>query len=178
MASQKLSTYTIQLKENSSWNNIFDAVLSLNSEQSYCIINEQGDSYIGGCYIFESIHNQTIYNIAESKFETMTVSKQNIVKFDIWDFGTGGSNYGDLPVALTADGNLIFGELINRDVSEYLLRNWDKQIEIAKSFTDVKDFTYTFPAEHLIIIVQKSDGSVWATQNDSSFTENVNIPQN
>jgi len=84
MASQKLSTYTIQLKENSSWNNIFDAVLSLNSEQSYCIINEQGDSYIGGCYIFESIHNQTIYNIAESKFETMTVSKQNIVKFDIF----------------------------------------------------------------------------------------------
>ena len=103
---------------------------------------------------------------------------ENIVKFDIWDFGTGGSNYGDLPVALTADGNLIFGELINRDVSEYLLKNWDKQIEIAKSFTDVKDFTYTFPAENLIIIVQKSDGSVWATQNDSSFTENVNIPHN
>ncbi|MBQ4627641.1 MAG: hypothetical protein IJB44_01045, partial [Clostridia bacterium] len=103
---------------------------------------------------------------------------ENIVKFDIWDFGTGGSNYGDLPVALTADGNLIFGELINRDVSEYLLKNWDKQIEIAKSFTDVKDFTYTFPAQNLKIIVQKSDGSVWATQNDSSFTENVNIPQN
>lgn len=84
MASQKLSTYTIQLKEDSSWNKIFDAVLALNSEQSYCIINEQGDTYIGGCYIFESIHNQTIYNIAENKFETITVSKQNIVKFDIF----------------------------------------------------------------------------------------------
>lgn len=84
MASQKLSTYTIQLKEETSWNNIFDTVLSLNSEQSYCIINEQCDSYIGGCYIFESIHNQTIYNIAENKFETITVPKQNIVKFDIF----------------------------------------------------------------------------------------------
>lgn len=84
MASQKLSTYTIQLKGDSSWNDIFDTVLSLNSEQSYCIINEQGDSYIGGCYIFESIHNQTIYNIAENKFETITVPKQNIVKFDIF----------------------------------------------------------------------------------------------
>ena len=84
MASQKLSTYTIQLKGDSSWNDIFDTVLSLNSEQSYCIINEQGDSYIGGCYIFESIHNQTIYNIAENKFETITVPKQNIVKFDLF----------------------------------------------------------------------------------------------
>ena len=84
MASQKLSTYTIQLNGDLSWNNIFDTVISLNSEQSYCIINEQGDSYIGGCYIFESIHNQTVYNIAENKFETITVSKQNIVKFDIF----------------------------------------------------------------------------------------------
>ena len=84
MASQKLSTYTIQLNGDLSWNNIFDTVISLNSEQSYCIINEQGDSYIGGCYIFESIHNQTVYNIAENKFDTITVSKQNIVKFDIF----------------------------------------------------------------------------------------------
>lgn len=84
MAAQKLSTYFIQLKGDSSWNNIFDTVLSLNSEQSYCIINEQGDSYIGGCYIFESIHNQTMYNIAENKFETIIVPKQNIVKFDIF----------------------------------------------------------------------------------------------
>lgn len=84
MTSQKLSTYNIQLKEDSSWNNILDTVLSLNSEQSYCIINEQGDAYIGGCYIFESMQNQTIYNIAENKFETITVPKQNIVKFDIF----------------------------------------------------------------------------------------------
>ena len=84
MASQKLSTYTIKLKGKISWNDIFDTVLSSNSEQSYCNISEQGDSYIGGCYIFESIHNQTIYNIAENKFETITVPKQNIVKFDIF----------------------------------------------------------------------------------------------
>lgn len=84
MATQKLSTYTVQLKGNASWNIILDTILSLNSEQSYCIVNEQGDSYIGGCYIFESIHNQTVYNIAENKFETITVPKQNIVKFDIF----------------------------------------------------------------------------------------------
>lgn len=84
MALQKLSTYNVQLKGNLSWNNILDTVLSSNSEQSYCVINEQGNAYIGGCYIFESIHNQTIYNIAENKFETITVPKQNIVKFDIF----------------------------------------------------------------------------------------------
>lgn len=84
MASQKLSTYTIQLKGESSWNSILDTALSLNTEQSYCIINEQGHDYIGGCYIFELIQNQTIYNIAENKFETVTVPKQNIVKFDIF----------------------------------------------------------------------------------------------
>lgn len=85
MASQKLSTYTIHLKGNASWNTIFDTILSLNSEQSYCIVNEQGNAYIGGCYIFESMQNQTVYNIAENRFENISVSKQNIVKFDIFE---------------------------------------------------------------------------------------------
>lgn len=85
MATQKLSTYTIRLKNSTSWNMVLDTILSLNSEQSYCIINEQGDCYIGGCYIFESLHNQTIYNLSENKFETVTVPKQNIVKFDIFE---------------------------------------------------------------------------------------------
>ena len=84
MTSQKLSTYNVRLKGNLSWNNILDTALSSNSEQSYCIINEQGDAYVGGCYVFESIHNQTIFNIAENKFESITVPKQNIVKFDIF----------------------------------------------------------------------------------------------
>lgn len=43
MASQKLSTYNVQLKGDLSWNRILDTVLSSNSEQSYCIINEQGN---------------------------------------------------------------------------------------------------------------------------------------
>lgn len=84
MTSQKLSTYNVRLKGNLSWNNILDTALSSNSKQSYCIINEQGDAYVGGCYVFESIHNQTIFNIAENKFESITVPKQNIVKFDIF----------------------------------------------------------------------------------------------
>lgn len=84
MASQKLSTCTVRLKESTSWNAIFDTILPLNSKQSYCIINEQGDTYIGGCYIFESMRNQTIYNITENKFETITIPKQAVVKFDIF----------------------------------------------------------------------------------------------
>jgi len=95
---------------------------------------------------------------------------ENIVKFDILDVF---SPYGDLPVALTADGKLIFGELTSRDqISQQSLEKFDRNIEVAKTFTDVKDFTsygYT-------VIVQKTDGSVWATQNDISFTENVNSP--
>lgn len=82
MPTQKLSTYSIKLKEEANWNDIVDAIISVNTEKSYCMINEQGDSYIGGCYIFESLQNQTVYNIEENKFEIVTIPKQNVVKFD------------------------------------------------------------------------------------------------
>ena len=81
MATQKLSTYHIQLNNSGSWNDIIEKILLSNTEKSYCNINEQGENYIGGCYIYESLQNQTIYNITENKFETITVPKQNIVKF-------------------------------------------------------------------------------------------------
>lgn len=84
MPTQKLSTYSVKLKEKANWNDIVDAIISVNNEKSYCIINEQGDSYIGGCYIFESLQNQTVYNIEENKFEIVTIPKQNIVKFDVF----------------------------------------------------------------------------------------------
>lgn len=83
MSIQKLSTYNVKLKGNMTWDNIVNNMLSLNTEKTYCIINEQGD-YVGGCYIYESLQNQTIYNIAENRFETITVPKQNIVKFDLF----------------------------------------------------------------------------------------------
>ena len=84
MATQKLSTYHIQLNNGGSWNDIIEKILLSNTDKSYCNINEQGESYIGGCYIYESLQNQTIYNITENKFETITVPKQNIVKFDMF----------------------------------------------------------------------------------------------
>lgn len=84
MATQKLSTYNVKLKRGVTWDSIIDTTLSFNTEKTYCIINEQGDCYIGGCYIYESLHNQTVYNIAENKFETITVPRQNIVKFDVF----------------------------------------------------------------------------------------------
>ncbi|MBO5037186.1 MAG: zinc ribbon domain-containing protein [Clostridia bacterium] len=105
---------------------------------------------------------------------------ENIVKFDIWDVCTWDAwdtNYGDLPIALTADGNLIFGELTSRDqVPQDILKNWDKQIETAKTFTDVEDFTFYGPNDDLYIIVQKTDGSIWATQYIDVFSEYVNYP--
>lgn len=84
MATQKLSTYNVKLKGGVTWDRIIDTALSFNTEKTYCIINEQGDCYIGGCYIYESLHNQTVYNITENKFETITVPRQNIVKFDVF----------------------------------------------------------------------------------------------
>lgn len=84
MATQKLSTYNIRLNNGGSWNDIIEKMLFSNTEKSYCNINEQGDSYIGGCYIYESLQSQTIYNITENKFETITIPKQNIVKFDMF----------------------------------------------------------------------------------------------
>lgn len=84
MATQKLSTYHIRLNNGGSWNDIIERLLLSNTAKSYCNINEQGNHYIGGCYIYESLQNQTIYNITENKFETITVPKQNIVKFDIF----------------------------------------------------------------------------------------------
>ena len=103
---------------------------------------------------------------------------ENIVKFDIWDVCGWDSNQGDLPVAITADGNLLFGELTSREEisSEKILENIDKQIETAKTFTDVEDFTFYGPNGYLYIIVQKTDGSIWATQKHDTFTEYVNIP--
>ncbi|WP_418755479.1 hypothetical protein [Eubacterium ventriosum] len=84
MATQKLSTYYIRLNNNFSWNDIIEKIIFANTEKSYCKINEQSDNYIGGCYIYESLQNQTIYNIIKNEFETIKTTKQNIVKFDMF----------------------------------------------------------------------------------------------
>lgn len=84
MATQKLSTYQVHLTGKGAWDSIINTILSYNTDKSYCSINEQGDDYIGGCFIFESLQNQTIYNISENKFEKITVFKQYVLKFDIF----------------------------------------------------------------------------------------------
>lgn len=96
---------------------------------------------------------------------------ENIVKFDIWDLYNMDSNIGDMPVALTADGRLIFGDLISEEqMQQQIADKWYKQIEIAKSFTDVKDFSYRMDKD-FVVVVRKSDGSLWITQNDGFISE-------
>lgn len=84
MSSQKLSIYTIKTNEQAPWLEIVRQLLTRSTEQERCIINEQTDSYIGGCYLLETINNQTQYNIDENRFESIPVKRLNIMKFDIF----------------------------------------------------------------------------------------------
>ena len=84
MASSKLSMFNIKLQGDISWNSVISKVLQMDSEDLHCIINEQSENYIGGYYLISITHNQKIYNFEENKFETITVKKQNIVKFDVF----------------------------------------------------------------------------------------------
>lgn len=85
-------------------------------------------------------------------------SVDNAVKIDIID------NY-DIPVALTSDGKLVFGD--SQQFSDILTQ--------AESFTDIVDFTY-YVGNDLVILAQKSDGSLIATTNDIYNPEYVSQP--
>lgn len=84
MASSKLSIFKVKLQEGISWDSIIGSVLQMDSEDLHCVISEQSKDYIGGYYLISIAHNQKIYNFEDSKFETITIKKQNIVKFDIF----------------------------------------------------------------------------------------------
>ena len=84
MSSQKLSVYTIKVSGKISWNEIIADLLSRNTEQERCVIIEQSDSYIGGCYLLETYINQTQYNVDENRFELVPAKRLNIIKFDIF----------------------------------------------------------------------------------------------
>ncbi len=71
-----------------------------------------------------------------------------------------------IPVALTADGKLVFGD----DYPQYV----ETAIKEAESFSDVCDFTWVIKGDDLVILVQKSDGTLWATTNDIYNPEYVN----
>lgn len=84
MASSKLSIFKVKLQGGVSWDSIIGSVLQMDSEDLHCVISEQSKDYIGGYYLISIAHNQKIYNFEDSKFETITIKKQNIVKFDIF----------------------------------------------------------------------------------------------
>lgn len=81
--SSRLSILRSYLKEDMSWNSVFERLALLDSEDFRCIINEQSEKYICGYYVAFSMQHQTSYNLVENKFETVEIKKQNIVKFDI-----------------------------------------------------------------------------------------------
>lgn len=84
MASSKLSIFKVKLQCDTSWDSIIGSVLQMDSEDLHCVVNEQSKDYIGGYYLISVTQNQKIYNFKADKFETITVKKQNVVKFDIF----------------------------------------------------------------------------------------------
>lgn len=86
MASSKLSIFKVKLQSDISWDSILNSLLQMDSEDLHCVISEQGKDYIGGYYLISVAQNQKIFNFEDSKFETITVKRQNVVKFDIFLF--------------------------------------------------------------------------------------------
>ena len=86
-------------------------------------------------------------------------SVDNAVKIDIID------NY-NIPVALTADGILVFGK------TQYFAA----VLAQASEFTDIVDFTY-YDGSEFVILAQKSDGSLIATTNDVYNPEYISQPE-
>lgn len=84
MSSQKLSVYTIKVNGGITWNKVIEGLLYRNTEQERCIITEQSDTYVGGCYLLETYINQTQYNVDENRFELVPVKRLNIIKFDMF----------------------------------------------------------------------------------------------
>lgn len=75
-----------------------------------------------------------------------------------------------VPVALTADGKLIFG-----NHPQYV----DSAIKEAEHLTDIRDFTWSVrgvSVDPLVILAQRSDGSLIGTTNDIYNPEYVSQP--
>ena len=83
MSTQKMSFYSIRFKGEVTWSEIISNLV-VNSEDSYCLINEESDLYISGCYIVRILQNQTQYNIESANFESVPVERTKVLKFDIY----------------------------------------------------------------------------------------------
>ena len=84
MASQKLSVFSISLKNGISWDTVLQNLLLRAADDEHYIISEQSEDYIGGCYIVQIKQNQLLYNVNEQCFESVLVEKQYVLKYDIF----------------------------------------------------------------------------------------------
>jgi len=84
MSSQKLSVYNLKINGEISWSSLIEKLLLCNVEEERFIINEQSETYIGGYYMIETVHNQIQYNSNNNNFEQIPVKRINIIKFDIY----------------------------------------------------------------------------------------------
>lgn len=133
MSSQKLSVYNLHLKSGVLWNDIVSAMIEANSDISHCIINEQSDIYIGGYYLFETLQNQTQYNVDRNCFETVQIKRQNLIKFDLYIekcvmFLWGSKKAASLFITLleqSAQANIIIDlkQMVFKDMINKLLKN-------------------------------------------------------
>ena len=133
MSSQKLSVYNLHLKSGVLWNNVVSAMIEANSDISHCIINEQSDIYIGGYYLFETLQNQTQYNVDRNCFETVQIKRQNLIKFDLYVekcvmFLWGSKKAASLFITLleqSAQANIIIDlkQMVFKDMINKLLKN-------------------------------------------------------
>lgn len=133
MSSLKLSVYNLHLKGGISWNDVVSAMIETNSDISHCIINEQSDIYIGGYYLFETLQNQTQYNVDRNCFETVQIKRQNLIKFDLYIekcvmFLWGGKRAASLFITLleqSAQANIIIDlkQIVFKEMINKLLKN-------------------------------------------------------
>ncbi len=137
------------------------------------ILNEDG-TVVCDCYPEVSEWNN-IVDIQCYEEIILGLSKNNSViaagcdfyAENVIEFGFIHKGYS-IPYALTADGRLVFGDFSNITVPQH-----KAVLTQASEFTDVVYFVYEFQPRAFFLI-QKSDGTLWATANDIYNPEYVN----
>lgn len=84
MSTQRLSICTVQLKSSVTWNTVLENLLSDAQDDSRCIITEESDVYVSGCYIVRVMQNQMQYNLETNTFETVAIARTQVLKFDLY----------------------------------------------------------------------------------------------
>lgn len=84
MSTQRLAICTVQLRGSTTWNNILEALLTKTEDDSRCIITEESDRYISGCYIVKILQNQIQYSLQTNAFESVVFEKTQVLKFDLY----------------------------------------------------------------------------------------------